>query len=211
MIQRTFIALWLVCAAGCATNLQKADRLMRLGRFADARRFYQTELDQQRRLAELPRWTGREYQDQFNALNSSRAILGVGNSHKDEGRRDAALYHYSYFIQFSLRHRLDSDREIKAIEEWIRDSGIAAPATEVGLRTLFPSTKRVSTSAAVSPDFKADPPPVPPKTVVRPQKPEKKASTPAASQKLARSIDREDEKPKKTTDEYDNADSFVNW
>lgn len=101
MIFRLAAILMLVLAAGCATNLQKGDKMLAMGRYADARRFYQTELDLQREAAELPRWTGQEYQYQFNARDAAQAILGVGRSFEKQDQPGPALYHYSYFT--SLR------------------------------------------------------------------------------------------------------------
>lgn len=184
MIFRLAAILMLVLAAGCATNLQKGDKMLAMGRYADARRFYQTELNLQREAAELPRWTGQEYQYQFNARDAAQAILGVGRSFEKQDQPGPALYHYSYFTQFALRHGLDAGREIKAIEQWIRESGRPPPKTEsdeVGVQALTESRKPAVRSApVVAPARKAGKP-----TAARPPAAPRAASVPADAQKPA--------------------------
>ena len=49
-------------AAGCATNLERADRRMAERRYAEARDDYRLALDEQRHEGVTPRWNGKEYQ-----------------------------------------------------------------------------------------------------------------------------------------------------
>ncbi|HNR95243.1 MAG TPA: hypothetical protein PKM67_11455 [Kiritimatiellia bacterium] len=120
---RCLLVLLLLLVTGCATRLEKAERLMARGEYVKARGYYQQELDIQQNNAHLPQWTGRAYRYSFVPANAAKAILGVGNSYKEQKLLDNAFYHYSYFIQFSLRHNLNFDKEISRIENWILENG----------------------------------------------------------------------------------------
>lgn len=204
MMRRVLAILALALAAGCATNLQKGDRMLAMGRFADARRFYQMELDQQRKLAELPRWTGREYQYQFSPREAAQAILGVGRTFEKQGQPDPALYHYSYFTQFALRHGLDAGREIQAIEQWIRESGRTAPKTEsdeIGVQVLSePGKPAAPPVPAPAPARKAGAP-----AAAKPPSAPRTAPAPAATAPT------QAPKPAKTTEQSEDEGDVIYW
>jgi hypothetical protein len=210
MIRRISMALLVALAAGCATNLQKADRLLAQGRFAEARGLYQTELDQQRKAAELPRWTGREYQFRFNPAAASKAILGLGNTEREEGRSESALYHYSYFIQYCLRHGLEADAEVAEIERWIREAGLGMPTTKVEAEKpkpkFPPAAARVKTP---SPPEQSEPEAVAPAKVAPVAV--RKAPPPVAQKKPVKAVVAPDEKPAKPEEEAENAYAPIYW
>lgn len=208
MIRRISMALLLLWTAGCATNLQKADRLLAQGRFAEARGLYQMELDEQRKAAELPRWTGREYQFQFNPLAASQAILGVGNAYREEGQTEPALYHYSYFLQFCLRHGLDADAEVAEIERWVKESGLGMPVTEPEPAKPVPAPKRTESRVEESP---AAPPPAAAAKAEAAPVAVRKAPAPAAPKKTAKKADAEEEKPAKPAEKPENEDEAIYW
>ena len=210
MIRRISMVLLVFWTAGCATTLQKADRLMTQGRFAEARRLYQMEMDQQRKAAELPHWTGREYQYKFNPLSASRAILGVGNAYREEGQADSALYHYSYFIQFCLRHELKVDAEVAEIERWIKDSGLGMPMTEVEIGKPKSASKRVAPQFEAPPEASTPPAMVFEAADAAPPS-VRKGTSPGAQEKLAKMAKGASTQSANTAEETDHADAPIYW
>lgn len=210
MIRWIAMTLLLAGTAGCATNLQKADRFLAQGQFAEARRFYQIELDQQRKSAELPRWTGREYRFQFSPVASSKAILGVGNVDREMDRPESALYQYSYFIQYCLRHDLKADAEVAEIERWIKDSGLGMPMTKVEIGKPKSASKRVAPQFEAPPEASTPPAMVFEAADAAPPS-VRKGTSPGAQEKLAKMAKGASTQSANTAEETDHADAPIHW
>ncbi len=210
MIRRIAMTLLLAGTAGCATNLQKADRFLAQGQFAEARRFYQIELDQQRKSAELPRWTGREYRFQFSPVASSKAILGVGNVDREMDRPESALYQYSYFIQYCLRHDLKADAEVAEIERWIKESGLGMPITETEYEATKSASKQFASHHMAHPKSSAQPAAVSEPANAAPASARKDMSS-GAKKKPAKVAEMAGTQSAKPAEETDHADAPIHW
>jgi len=111
-------------AAGCATNLEKASRLMQEGKYPEARQFYQRALSGEQAKAEIPAWKSNlhRYQYCFSTNTAAVAIYGIGNTYRHEQKRDEALSYYLYFVQFSKRHGRTFAKESLDIKAYIKES-----------------------------------------------------------------------------------------
>ena len=99
--------------------MAKARKYFGQGDYPKARRYYTRALSNEKRKACLPKWTGQQYEYKFDKYDTSRAILGIADTYKQEGKHDKAVYHYFQYVQFCLRHDLNFDHAIESIRAYV--------------------------------------------------------------------------------------------
>lgn len=103
--------------AGCATNLERADRLFAEGQYEKASRYYLKEYEKQRESAVLPKWKQNRYYYDFNAKNAAAGMLGAAKSFKAMGKKEQMTLFLARLTAFCQRHELPMNwaAEIKGV------------------------------------------------------------------------------------------------